>query len=62
MSYLGIGVSVTEPSLGYLLKDAQGVLFSAPWCTAFPALAAILLILGAGLVGEGIRERMGVAL
>lgn len=61
MSYLGIGVSVTEPSLGYLLKDAQGVLFSAPWCTAFPGLAAILLILGAGLVGEGIRERMGVA-
>lgn len=61
MSYLGIGVNVTEPSLGYLLKDAQGVLFSAPWCTAFPGLAAILLILGAGLVGEGIRERMGVA-
>lgn len=61
MSYLGIGVSAQEPSLGYMLKDAQGVLFSQPWYTAFPAAVAILLILGMGLLGEGIRERMGVA-
>ena len=61
MSYLGIGVTPTEPSLGYMLKDAQGSLFTLPWCTAFPAAVVILLILGVGLVGEGIRERMGVA-
>lgn len=61
MSYLGIGVNPTEPSLGYMLKDAQGVFFTLPWCTAFPAAVVILLILGVGLVGEGIRERMGVA-
>ena len=61
MSYLGIGVSPTEPSLGYMLKDAQGVFFTLPWCTIFPAAVVILLILGVGLVGEGIRERMGVA-
>ena len=60
MSYLGIGVSPTEPSLGYMLKDAQGVLFTLPWYTAFPAAVAILLILGVGLVGEGIRTQMGV--
>lgn len=61
MSYLGIGVSPTEPSLGYMLKDAQGSLFTLPWCTVFPGLAVVLLILGVGLVGEGIRERMGAA-
>lgn len=61
MSYLGIGVSATEPSLGYMLKDAQGVLFTLPWCTVFPALVAVLLILGVGLLGEGLRERMGGA-
>ena len=61
MSYLGIGVRPTEPSLGYMLKDAQGCFFTLPWCTAFPAAVVILLILGVGLVGEGIRERMGVA-
>jgi len=61
MSYLGIGVNPTEPSLGYMLKDAQGYFFTLPWCTAFPAAVVILLILGVGLVGEGVRERMGVA-
>ena len=61
MSYLGIGVTPTEPSLGYMLKDSQGSLFTLPWCTAFPAAVVILLILGVGLVGEGVRERMGVA-
>lgn len=61
MSYLGIGVSAQEPSLGYMLSDAQGYLFTAPWYTLFPAAAVILLILGVGLVGEGVRERMGVA-
>ena len=60
MSYLGIGVSPTDPSLGYMLSEAQGHLFKAPWYTAFPAAVVILLILGVGLVGEGIRERMGV--
>lgn len=60
MSYLGIGVSPTEPSLGYMLSEAQGYLLSAPWFTAFPALVVILLILGVGLLGEGIRTRMGV--
>ena len=60
MSYLGIGVSPTDPSLGYILSDAQSYLFSIPWYTAFPALTIILLILGVGLLGEGIRARMGV--
>ena len=59
MSYLGIGVNAAEPSLGYLLKDGQGVLFTLPWCAVFPGLAAILLILGVSLLGEGIQERMG---
>ena len=60
MSYLGIGVSPTDPSLGYMLSEAQGYLSKAPWYTAFPAAVVILLILGVGLVGEGIREQMGV--
>jgi peptide/nickel transport system permease protein len=61
MSYLGIGATSSQPSLGWLLKDAQGYLFTAPWCTLAPALVMIVLILGVGMVGEGIRERMGDA-
>lgn len=59
MSYLGIGVGPSEASLGRMLSEAQGYLFSAPWCTVFPALVVILIILGVGMIGEGIRERMG---
>ena len=61
MSYLGIGVTPQDPSLGYMLSDAQGYLLTAPWYTGFLALTVILLILGVGLIGEGVRERMGGA-
>ncbi len=59
MSYLGIGVTWPDSSLGLMLREAQGHLFSAPWFTLFPALVMILLILGVGMVGEGLRERIG---
>lgn len=61
MSYLGIGVSPSDASLGRMLSEAQGQLFSAPWYTVFPALVVVLLILGVSLVGEGLRERTGDA-
>lgn len=61
MSFLGIGVTPPDASLGRMLSEAQGYLFSAPWYTVFPALVVILLILGVGMVGEGIRERIGDA-
>ena len=59
MSFLGIGVTQPDVSLGRMLSEGQGYLPTAPWCTIFPALTVILLILGVGLLGEGIRERMG---
>lgn len=59
MSYLGIGVTPPDSSLGRMLNEAQGFLFTAPWYTVFPALTVVLLILGVGMLGEGIRERMG---
>lgn len=58
MSYLGIGVTPPDASLGRMLSEAQSYLFKAPWCTLFPGLTVVLLILGAGLIGEGLRERM----
>ena len=59
MSYLGIGVGPSEASLGRMLSEGQGILFSAPWCTVFPALIIVLIVLGVSMIGEGIRERMG---
>lgn len=59
MSYLGIGVRPPEASVGSMLSEAQGYLFTAPWYAVFPGLVVILMILGVGLIGEGIRERIG---
>jgi peptide/nickel transport system permease protein len=59
MSYLGLGVSPQDASLGRMLSEAQSYLFTAPWYTICPAAVMVLLILGVGMIGEGIRERMG---
>ncbi|MBP5749588.1 MAG: ABC transporter permease, partial [Firmicutes bacterium] len=53
MSYLGVGVQPPDPSLGRLLSEAQGYLFQAPWYAIFTGIAIILLILGFGLLADG---------
>ena len=59
MSYLGIGVTAPDTSLGRMISEAQSYFTTAPWLVLFPALVTVLLILGAGMLGEGIRERLG---
>lgn len=56
MSYLGIG-SMT--SLGYLLSNAQSMLYNAPWYALGTGLAIVLLIFGVGMIGEGLQRRNG---
>ena len=57
MSYLGIGVSPTEASLGRMLSDSQAYLFSAPWFALSAGFSIVLLILGFGLLSEGLGDR-----
>lgn len=56
MSYLGIG---SMGSLGYILSDAQSMLYSAPWYALCAGGTIVLLIFGVGLVGEGLQRRKG---
>ena len=53
MSYLGVGVQPPDPSLGRMLNEAQGYLLSAPWYALSAGVAIILLVLGFGLLSEG---------
>jgi|GEM_PF-159453 len=46
MSYLGIGVTPPDASLGYMLSEAQGMLTSAPWYALGSGGAIVLLIFG----------------
>ena len=50
MSYLGLGVTQPDPSLGRMLSEAQGYLFFAPWYALAPGLTILALTLGLGLV------------
>ncbi|MDE7432655.1 MAG: ABC transporter permease [Lachnospiraceae bacterium] len=56
MSFLGIGVQPPNASLGRMLSEAKGYIFSAPWASIFPGLMIILLILAFVLISEGVSE------
>ena len=54
MSYLGLGVQPPDPSLGRMLNEAQAYMLRAPWYALSTGLAIILLVLGFGLLSEGL--------
>lgn len=54
MSFLGIGVQPPDASLGRMLSESQSYIFSAPWYALGTGLAIVLLILGFGLLSEGL--------
>lgn len=56
MSYLGIG---SMSSLGYMLSEAQSMLYSAPWYALGTGGVIVLMIFGVGLIGEGLQRRNG---
>ena len=56
MSYVGIGVLLPDSSLGRMLSDSQAYFFSAPWYALSAGLTIVLLILGVGLISDGLGE------
>lgn len=57
MSYLGIGVTPPDASLGYMLSEAQSMFTLAPWYALGTGGVIILLVFGVGLIGEGLQRR-----
>ncbi len=55
MSFLGIGVTPPDASLGYMLSEAQRMLAAGPWYALFTGLTIVLLVFGVGLIGEGLQ-------
>lgn len=57
LSFLGLGVPVTEPSLGMLCSNGFVVLFSGMWwVTIFPGLYIMLIVFGINLLGDFLRD------
>ncbi len=56
MSFLGIGVTPPDASLGYMLSEAQSMIGAAPWYAIGTGLAIVVMVFSVGLIGEGLRR------
>ena len=58
LSFLGVGMPPTYPSLGTLIRIGNEFVFSGIWWIAlFPALTLVLLVLAVNIVGDWLRDR-----
>ncbi|GHD54749.1 ABC transporter permease [Thalassobaculum fulvum] len=59
LSFLGVGVPPTEPSLGTLIRVGNDYLFSGEWwITIFPGAALAILVLAVNLLGDWLRDAL----
>jgi peptide/nickel transport system permease protein len=59
LSFLGVGMPATEPSLGTLIDIGQDFLFSGEWwITIFPGFALAALVLAVNLLGDWLRDAL----
>jgi peptide/nickel transport system permease protein len=57
LSFIGLGMPVTKPSLGSLIKSGFEYIFSGSWwITLFPGVVLVLLILTINLLGDWMRD------
>jgi peptide/nickel transport system permease protein len=57
LSFLGLGMPVTKPSLGSLIRSGFEYIFSGSWwITLFPGVFLILLVLVINLLGDWLRD------
>lgn len=59
LSFLGVGMPVTQPSLGTLIRIGNQYLFSGSWwLVVFPALQLGLIVLAVNLLGDWLRDAL----
>jgi peptide/nickel transport system permease protein len=59
LSFLGVGLPPTRPSLGTLIRFGNDFLFSGQWwVTVFPGLTLILMVLTTNLLGDWLRDAL----
>jgi peptide/nickel transport system permease protein len=59
LSFLGVGVPITEPSLGLLIANGYGYMLSGKfWIAFYPGIALLVVIIAINLVGDRLRDVM----
>jgi peptide/nickel transport system permease protein len=57
LSFLGLGMPVTKPSLGSLIRAGQEFIFSGSWwITVFPGIWLVVFVLVINLLGDWLRD------
>lgn len=57
LSYLGLGVQRPNPSWGRMVADGQAYISNGWWIALVPAITIGIVVLGATLLGDGLREK-----
>lgn len=59
LSFLGVGVPITEPSLGMMIAIGKNYIYAGMWwMVAFPGLTLILLVVAINLFSDWFRDEM----
>lgn len=59
LSFLGVGLPPTQPSLGTLINTGNNFLFSGDWwMTVFPGVTLVLMVLAINLLGDWLRDAL----
>jgi peptide/nickel transport system permease protein len=59
LSFLGVGVPPTQPSLGTLIRIGNDFLMSGEWwITIFPGVALVAMVLSVNLLGDWLRDAL----
>lgn len=59
LSFLGVGLPPTQPSLGTLIRFGNDFLYSGQWwITVFPGLTLVLMVLAINLLGDWLRDAL----
>lgn len=60
LSFIGLGAQPPTPSWGAMVAEGRDLLRVAPWVSLVPGLAIGLAVLGANLLGDGLRDALDV--
>ena len=59
LSFLGLGMPVTKPSLGTLIRSGYDLLFSGAWWgTVIPGLVLVVVLIAVNLIGDALRDAL----
>jgi peptide/nickel transport system permease protein len=59
LSYLGVGLPPTQPSVGTLIRIGNDFLYSGEWwITVFPGITLVLMVLSINLLGDWLRDAL----